>query len=180
MASQNPTDGPAAEGAAAPQALPDRTANPADNQTGESKNAAKKAAKAAKLKAEKAEKKAGANKGEKAPKPEAKKAPKKKAEGPPLIGIDAKKDTEFPEWYQQTVVKSQMLDFYDVSGCYILKVSCEIDQDRETMALIYIHCIAHFVLHLGGDPGLVQQEDQEHWCQELLIPSVRIGGCPAT
>ncbi|OGE47521.1 hypothetical protein PENARI_c042G01148 [Penicillium arizonense] len=121
MASQNPTDGPAAEGAAAPQALPDRTANPADNQTGESKNAAKKAAKAAKLKAEKAEKKAGANKGEKAPKPEAKKAPKKKAEGPPLIGIDAKKDTEFPEWYQQTVVKSQMLDFYDVSGCYILK-----------------------------------------------------------
>jgi prolyl-tRNA synthetase len=156
MASQNPTETPAAEGAAAPQALPERTANPADNQAGESKNAAKKAAKLAKLAAEKAEKKAGGGpKKEKAPKTEAKKAPKKKAEGPLLIGIDAKKDTDFPEWYQQTVVKSQMLDFYDVSGCYILKVSHESHREQETMALIYKLSIAHLVLHLGRDSELV-------------------------
>jgi prolyl-tRNA synthetase len=92
MASQNPSDTPA-QGDAAPQTLPDRTQNPADNQQGESKNAAKKAAKAAKLAADKANK---GEKGEKAAKhgagkQEPKKAPKKKVEGAALIGIDVSK-----------------------------------------------------------------------------------------
>ncbi|KAJ5740337.1 proline--tRNA ligase [Penicillium malachiteum] len=127
MADQTPTE-TAAPGAA-PQTLPDRTANPADNQTGEageSKNAAKKAAKAAKLAADKAAKAAGKGKQEpKAPKdpkePKKKAAPKKKVEGAALIGIDVAKEEDFPEWYSQVLLKSEMLDYYDVSGCFILR-----------------------------------------------------------
>jgi prolyl-tRNA synthetase len=39
-----------------------------------------------------------------------------------LIGIDVGKEEDFPDWYQQVLTKGDMLDYYDVSGCYILKV----------------------------------------------------------
>lgn len=120
MASQAPTDAPPAES----QTLPDRTANPADNaapQGETSKNAAKKAAKAAKQASEKAAK--AANKGQAKDKAKAApKAPKKKIEGAALIGIDVSKEEDFPGWYQQVLTKGDMLDYYDVSGCFILKV----------------------------------------------------------
>ncbi|KAJ5938915.1 proline--tRNA ligase [Penicillium verhagenii] len=115
MADQNPVDA-ATPGAAAPQTLPDRTQPPADN-ANESKNAAKKAAKAAKMAADKAAK--AANKGN--AKQEPKKAPKKKVEGAALIGIDVSKEEDFPTWYSQVLTKGDMLDYYDVSGCFILK-----------------------------------------------------------
>lgn len=38
-----------------------------------------------------------------------------------LIGITVRKDGDFPDWYQQVLKKGDMLDYYDVSGCYILK-----------------------------------------------------------
>ncbi|KAL9936048.1 hypothetical protein V8E36_004890 [Tilletia maclaganii] len=38
-----------------------------------------------------------------------------------LIGITVHKDGDFPEWYQQVLKKGDMLEYYDVSGCYILK-----------------------------------------------------------
>ncbi|KAJ5499049.1 Prolyl-tRNA synthetase class II [Penicillium expansum] len=104
-----------------PQTLPDRTQTPADGEAGESKNAAKKAAKLAKLKADKADKKAS-NKGEKGiGKQEAKKASKKKVDGAALIGIDVLKEEDFSGWYQQVLTKGDLLDYYDVSGCFILK-----------------------------------------------------------
>ncbi|KAJ5106703.1 proline--tRNA ligase [Penicillium angulare] len=119
MADQTPSE---TSGAAAPQTLPDRSQTPADNQAGDSKNAAKKAAKLAKMAADKAAKAAGKGKESKEPKEPKKKAPsKKKADGPPLIGIDALKEENFPEWYSQVLVKSEMLDYYDVSGCFILR-----------------------------------------------------------
>jgi prolyl-tRNA synthetase len=37
------------------------------------------------------------------------------------MGIEYKKDEDFPKWYQQVLTKSEMLDYYDVSGCYILR-----------------------------------------------------------
>ncbi|KAF2103092.1 prolyl-tRNA synthetase [Rhizodiscina lignyota] len=52
--------------------------------------------------------------------PKAKSAPKKKIEGAALIGIDVAKDDDLAEWYQQVLTKGKMIDFYDVSGCYIL------------------------------------------------------------
>lgn len=110
--------------------VPDRTAvdknGPADVQE-PSKNALKKAAKQEKLAAEKAGKQQ--NKPSKdVGKSEAKKgsnaAPKKANDGP-LISINATKEDDFPSWYQQVLTKGDMLDYYDVSGCYILKVRCK-------------------------------------------------------
>ncbi|KAK9465968.1 hypothetical protein V1512DRAFT_226890 [Lipomyces arxii] len=40
---------------------------------------------------------------------------------PALIGITAPKDEDFPSWYQQVLTKGDMLEYYDVSGCYIMK-----------------------------------------------------------
>lgn len=129
MSSQAPADAAVPAESPAAQTLPDRTQAPADAAApqGEvSKNAAKKAAKLAKLAQDKAEKKAGnaANKGigkQEAKKP-ASKAPKKKIDGAALIGIDVSKEEDFPSWYQQVLTKGDMLDYYDVSGCFILKV----------------------------------------------------------
>jgi len=48
------------------------------------------------------------------------KAPSK-AEAPIQIAIGAKKDEDFSAWYTDVLLKADMLDYYSVSGCYILK-----------------------------------------------------------
>lgn len=47
---------------------------------------------------------------------------KKKIEGAAMIGIDIAKEDDFSGWYQQVLLKGDMLDYYDVSGCFVLKV----------------------------------------------------------
>lgn len=42
-----------------------------------------------------------------------------------LIGITVDKSLDFPGWYQQVLTKGEMLDYYDVSGCYILRPSAQ-------------------------------------------------------
>ncbi|GAA5910773.1 hypothetical protein JCM6882_002074 [Rhodosporidiobolus microsporus] len=38
------------------------------------------------------------------------------------LGITVKKEQAvFGDWYQQVLIKGEMLDYYDISGCYILK-----------------------------------------------------------
>lgn len=103
--------------------LTDRTADP--NTQEPSKNALKKAQKQERLAAEKANK--SATKSEKEiGKAEAKKATSKtaakKIPGTAQIGIEVAKEDDFAAWYQQVLTKGEMLDYYDVSGCYILKV----------------------------------------------------------
>lgn len=44
-----------------------------------------------------------------------------KIEDAKLIGITVDKAKDFSTWYSQVVVKGEMLDYYDVSGCYILR-----------------------------------------------------------
>jgi prolyl-tRNA synthetase len=48
-------------------------------------------------------------------------ASKKGRSGPALIGIDVQKYADFPSWYQQVLLKGDMIDYYDISGCYVLK-----------------------------------------------------------
>jgi prolyl-tRNA synthetase len=55
---------------------------------------------------------------------------KKKMEGAALIGIDVSKDVDFSEWYQQVLLKGDMLDYYDISGCYILKPASQFVWDE--------------------------------------------------
>ncbi|QEU58597.1 hypothetical protein KDRO_A06180 [Kluyveromyces lactis] len=38
-----------------------------------------------------------------------------------LIGVTVDKALDFSGWYQQILTKGEMLDYYDVSGCYILR-----------------------------------------------------------
>lgn len=44
-----------------------------------------------------------------------------KIEDAKLIGITVDKAKDFSTWYSQVVTKGEMLDYYDVSGCYILR-----------------------------------------------------------
>ncbi|EON60868.1 prolyl-tRNA synthetase [Coniosporium apollinis CBS 100218] len=45
---------------------------------------------------------------------------KKKIEGAEMIGIDVRKEDDLAEWYQQVITKAEMIEFSNVSGCYIL------------------------------------------------------------
>ncbi|KNE72855.1 proline-tRNA ligase [Allomyces macrogynus ATCC 38327] len=108
---------PATTAAAAP--APAAATDAAKDAEKEAKKAAKKAAKDAK-KDKKANKDAGAAA------PAAKKAAPAAAAAADgdkavQIGIEAKKEDDTPRWYQQVLTRSEMLDYYDVSGCYILR-----------------------------------------------------------
>ncbi|KAJ5433665.1 prolyl-tRNA synthetase [Penicillium daleae] len=46
---------------------------------------------------------------------------KKKTSGASLSGVDVAKEVDFPSWYQQVLLKGEMIDYYDISGCYILR-----------------------------------------------------------
>ncbi|CAK9797250.1 Bifunctional glutamate/proline--tRNA ligase [Anthophora plagiata] len=37
------------------------------------------------------------------------------------LGLEVKKEENFFEWYSQIITKSGMIEYYDVSGCYILR-----------------------------------------------------------
>jgi prolyl-tRNA synthetase len=68
---------------------------------------------------------AGGAKGETKPKAETK-APKAEGEGKnvqkeTLLGLSAKKDEDFATWYTQTITLSEMIDYSDISGCYVLR-----------------------------------------------------------
>ena len=56
-----------------------------------------------------------------AKKPTAKAGKAKKSAAADEKSLDATKDGDFPRWYQQVLTKGDMIDYYDVSGCFILK-----------------------------------------------------------
>ncbi|XP_016020562.2 bifunctional glutamate/proline--tRNA ligase isoform X2 [Rousettus aegyptiacus] len=37
------------------------------------------------------------------------------------LGLEAKKEENLAEWYSQVITKSEMIEYYDISGCYILR-----------------------------------------------------------
>jgi hypothetical protein len=37
------------------------------------------------------------------------------------LALSVTKEEDFTEWYTQTIVLSEMIEYYDVSGCYILR-----------------------------------------------------------
>ncbi|KAI8911957.1 hypothetical protein DFJ77DRAFT_83785 [Powellomyces hirtus] len=38
-----------------------------------------------------------------------------------LIGLTVRKEEDFPVWYQQVLTRTEMMDYYDISGCYIIR-----------------------------------------------------------
>lgn len=47
--------------------------------------------------------------------------PEESKENESLLGITVDKTSSFADWYSQVIVKSEMIEYYDVSGCYILR-----------------------------------------------------------
>nr|XP_013180917.1 unnamed protein product [Papilio xuthus] len=37
------------------------------------------------------------------------------------FGISVKKQEKFSEWYTQVIIKGELLDYYDIKGCYIMR-----------------------------------------------------------
>ncbi|KAL9656291.1 hypothetical protein ABK040_007904 [Willaertia magna] len=61
-------------------------------------------------------------------KPKEPKQPKQPKQKQPQVkkekeneGLDVKKSENFGEWYSQLITKAELLDYYDISGCYILR-----------------------------------------------------------
>lgn len=75
------------------------------------KRAAEKKAKAAAKKAKAAEKKAKAEN----------MAAASSSRGANRDGMEIRKADDFGAWFSQLVVKTEMIEFYDISGCYILR-----------------------------------------------------------
>ena len=55
--------------------------------------------------------------------PKAQQQKKKADEGSALIGITTQKEEDLADWYQQVLLKGEMLEYSDIPGCYILNVS---------------------------------------------------------
>ena len=69
-----------------------------------------------------------AEKPKKEPKKQQEKQPKKAPENKgqqgqkvTRLGMEAKKEESLADWYSQVIVKAELLEYYDVSGCYILR-----------------------------------------------------------
>jgi prolyl-tRNA synthetase len=39
------------------------------------------------------------------------------------LGMTSKKDASFGDWYSEVIVHGEMIEYYTVSGCYIMKPS---------------------------------------------------------
>lgn len=37
------------------------------------------------------------------------------------LGLGVTKEENLSEWYSQVITKAEMIEYYDVSGCYILR-----------------------------------------------------------
>lgn len=48
-------------------------------------------------------------------------APAASKPGETKLGLAAKKEENFSDWYSQVITKAEMIEYYDVSGCYIIR-----------------------------------------------------------
>ena len=70
---------------------------------------------------EKKEEKKPEKKKEKKEKKQEKKKEENQDEDISALGIQYKKEENFSDWYSECITKSEMIDYYDISGCYILR-----------------------------------------------------------
>lgn len=60
--------------------------------------------------------------GKKESKP-AKAEPSEPTDSRHILGIEYKKEQNFSKWYSQIITKSELIEYYEISGCYILRPS---------------------------------------------------------
>lgn len=68
-----------------------------------------------------------------------------------LISIRVKKELDFPGWYQQVLTKGDMLEYYDVSGCYILKASYRLAYKESNIGANVQFALAMVLWDLGAN-----------------------------
>ena len=68
-----------------------------------------------------APKPAPGGKGGKAPPKKKEKDPASKAQKETGLGLTTSRDDDFGAWYSQVVVAGELIEYYDISGCYILR-----------------------------------------------------------
>ena len=44
-----------------------------------------------------------------------------KVKGADKKSIEYTKEENFSEWYQQVITKAELIEYYEISGCYILR-----------------------------------------------------------
>ncbi|XP_044747370.1 bifunctional glutamate/proline--tRNA ligase isoform X2 [Coccinella septempunctata] len=52
---------------------------------------------------------------------EAKKEDDRNVKKQTRLGLEAKKEEDLPNWYSQVLTKSEMIEYFDISGCYIYR-----------------------------------------------------------
>ncbi|KAL0541731.1 hypothetical protein IC582_021786 [Cucumis melo] len=77
------------------------------------------------------------------------------------LGLTNKKDDNFGEWYSEVVVSGEMIEYYDISGCYILRPwamsvweTMQVFFDAEIKKMKIKNC--YFPLFVS--PGVLQRE----------------------
>ena len=86
------------------------------------------------------------------------------------LSLTYTKEDDFAEWYTQVIVLSEMIEYYDVSGCYILRPWAY--RCVRILAMFNLHPLAAqfscglcpALQHLGDHPGLLRQGDQRSGC----------------
>jgi len=119
-------------------------------------------------------------------KPPVKEREDAKIEGAVQIAIGVKKEVDFPSWYTnvrcscslttvsclkvicQVLIKADMIDYYSVSGCYILKPwSYSIWEEIQCMSVFYPTCSDYLTWR-----SLVRLANQGTGCAKLIFPFV--------
>ncbi|KAG7018485.1 Proline--tRNA ligase, cytoplasmic, partial [Cucurbita argyrosperma subsp. argyrosperma] len=102
---------------------------------------------------------AGPKPGSSATKPKA--GGKKEVKKETGLGLTNKKDDNFGEWYSEVVVSGEMIEYYDISGCYILRPwamsiweTMQVFFDAEIKKMKIKNC--YFPLFVS--PGVLQRE----------------------
>ena len=94
-------------------------------------------------------------------------------EGAVQIAIGVKKEVDFPTWYTNVLVKADMLEYYNVSGCYILRPwSYNIWETIQGLGLV---TEANNACTAGSRLNrVVQRKDQGDGCSERILSHVRL------
>jgi len=67
--------------------------------------------------------------------------------GETLLALQWKKEENFPMWYSDVIVLSEMISYYDISGCYILRPwsykMWELIQVRSLLFAVYCYLFGY-------------------------------------
>ncbi len=99
-----------------------------------------------------------------------------------------KKEENLAEWYSDVIVKSELIEYYDVrwregfGRDYRMRPPVYL-QLRLTFFFNY-HLVGVGLLcapplgvqHLGAHPRFLRRQDQGAWCQECVLPALRLQG----